>query len=60
MTFEDFFDYEYPRLVAMLRSLTGDISSAEDVAQESMTAASKSGFVSLGWIHPGRGFAVLP
>jgi len=39
VTFEDFFRREYPRLVPMLRALTGDVATAEDVAQEALAKA---------------------
>ena len=39
VTFEDFFRAEYPRLVPMLRALTGDRQRAEDIAQEALWKA---------------------
>ncbi len=41
VTFEDFFRAEYPRLVPMLRALTGDRQRAEDVAQEALWKAQR-------------------
>jgi RNA polymerase sigma-70 factor, ECF subfamily len=38
-TFEQFFRVEYPRLVPMLRALTGDRHRAEDIAQEALAKA---------------------
>lgn len=39
VTYEDFFRREYPRLVPMLRALTGDRQRAEDLAQEALWRA---------------------
>lgn len=37
--FDDFFNAEYPRIVALLTAMTGNRTIAEDLAQESMVRA---------------------
>lgn len=41
VTFDEFFRTEYPRLVPMLRALTGDRQRAEDIAQEALWKAQR-------------------
>jgi len=41
VTFEEFYRTEYPRLVPMLRALTGDRQRAEDLAQDALWKAQR-------------------